>query len=414
MHPIIRCLAPLVVAALVPLGCGGEEPVSTVELPRPLPPATIDQVARSVITQYGDRVAETPDSAAFWLEYGDVCLMNLWPDEAIVAYGEALGTARPLPPETAAKTRWRLAHAHHEVGDHVAADREGVAAIAAIAERTPFPDGWLTVAARRLDQGDLDGADEAMAKSTNAMPMRRAIVSVQLDVQQGRIEDARATVDAMIEGEVAPATASRLAVLVGQVQNDRDLVEAHQDRAANVLVLPDDPILRALGGKAVHVLADLQRCLLWSESLPPRQALQRMRPILGRRPGSASVRMLVADQLRKLKQFEEAKKVLDAVYEDDPPDHEYWSVDALVHLELSRQDDPGLRERARDSIDRAIRINPTLAYGWQIKAFIHEADEQWAFAADAYRKAAELASRPEDAESWNQSADECAVKAEAP
>ena len=414
MHPIIRCLAPLVVAALVPLGCGGEEPASTVELPRPLPPAAIDQVARSVIAQYGDRVAETPDSAAFWLEYGDVCLMNLWPNEAIVAYGEALGSVRPLPPEVAAKTRWRLAHAHHEAGDHVAADREGVAAITAISERTPFPDGWLTVAARRLDQGDLDGADEAMAKSTNAMPMRRAVVSVQLDVQQGRIEDARATVDAMLESEVAPATASRLAVLVGQVQNDRDLVEAHQGRAAPALVLPDDPILRALGGKAVHELADLQRCVLWSESLPPRQALQRMRPILKRRPGSPTVRMMVADQLRKLKQFEEAKKVLDVVYEDDPPDHEYWSVDALVHLELSRQDDPGLRERARDSIERAIRINPTLAYGWQIKAFVHEADEQWAFAADAYRKAAELATRPEDAESWNRSADECAGKAAAP
>ena len=166
----------------------------------------------------------------------------------------------------------------------------------------------------------------------------------------------------MLESEVAPATASRLAVLVGQVQNDRDLVEAHQaGRARPRAPGRSDPAAR---GKAVHELADLQRCVL-SESLPPRQALQAHAtdPQAIRLP---TVRMMVADQLRKLKQFEEAKKVLDVVYEDDPPDHEYRSVDALVHLELSRQDDPSLRERARDSIERAIRINPTLAYGWQI------------------------------------------------
>ena len=259
--------------------------------------------------------------------------MNLWPNEAIVAYGEALGSVRPLP-RGGREDAQRLAHAHHEAGDHVAADREGVAAITAIAERTPFPDGWLTVAARRLDQGDLDGADEAMAKSTNAMPMRRRrLRSSSTSSRDGsRTREPPSTRCSRARSPRRP----RAGWPSSSVRCRTTGISSRPTRAGRARPRAprrSDPA--GVGGKAVHELADLQRCVLWSESLPPRQALQRMRPILKRRPGSPTVRMMVADQLRKLKQFEEAKKVLDVVYEDDPPDHEYWSVDALVHLELS-------------------------------------------------------------------------------
>jgi len=110
--------------------------------------------------------------------------------------------------------------------------------------------------------------------------------------------------------------------------------------------------------------------------------------------------VVVADLMRGLGGYEQAKKVLDVVHEDDPPDHEYWSMDAAVHLELAKAGDAELLDRARASADRAIEINPTLAYGWQIRALIHEMDKDWAAAAEAYRTAAEHAERSEDADRW--------------
>ncbi|MFM1832820.1 MAG: hypothetical protein RLZZ461_1136, partial [Planctomycetota bacterium] len=151
--------------------------------------------------------------------------------------------------------------------------------------------------------------------------------------------------------------------------------------------------------------ADLLRCLAMREAvlrgqLPPQKALEQIAPYVQQRPRLAMLRVIVADLMRGLGGYEEARKVLDVVYEDNPPDHEYWSMDAAIRLTLAKQGQTELLDRARTSADRAIEINPTIAYGWQIRAMIHELDEEWTAAGEAYRQASAHAENPADAERW--------------
>ncbi len=396
-------LAIAVLGGILPIGCGdSSSPSQAANATRPAPPESIDPVARAVIAARAEKVAASPDSRATWMGYGDVCLMNLWPQEAIVSYREALGDASSLDPTLAAKVRWRFARALHDAGDAEAADREAMTALAAIPD---FGDGWVTLASWRLDRGELDAADAAFAKADKAQPIRRAIVSVQLDIQQGRIDAARATVDDLLARGVEDRTINRLAVAVGRAQGDEALVAAHEANAAESLVVTDDSIIAELTPLARFERADLLRGLAIREAvlqgrMPPQRALEQIAPLVQQRPRLAMLRVIVADLLRGLGGYEEARKVLDVVHEDDPPDHEYWSMDAAIRLELARNGQPELLDRARTSADRAIEINPTIAYGWQIRAMIHEADKEWTAAAEAYRTAAEHAERPEDADRW--------------
>lgn len=404
---IRRTLSTAIGAAVLGVGlpgCGeGAAPsTTTAATSRPAPPASLDRVARAIIEARAAKVAETPDSRATWMAYGDVCLMNLWPEEAVVAYRESLADSDTLDPTLAAKVRWRLARALHDAGDAEAADTEATAALAAIPD---FGDGWVTLASWRLDRGELDAADEAMANVGKAQPIRRAIVSVQLDLQQGRTDAARRTVDELLARGVEDRTINRLAVAVGRAQSDDALVAAHEANAAESLVVTDDSIIAELTPLARFERADLLRCLAIREGvlrgqIPPQRALEQIAPYVKQRPRLAMLRVVVADLMRGLGGYEQAKKVLDVVHEDDPPDHEYWSMDAAVHLELAKAGDAELLDRARASADRAIEINPTLAYGWQIRALIHEMDKDWAAAAEAYRTAAEHAERSEDADRW--------------
>ena len=385
-------------------GCGeSSSNVAGVATPRPAPPDAIDPVARAIIGVRAAKVAEKPDSRATWMGYGDVCLANLWPEEAVIAYGESLRDAATLDPVLAAKVRWRLARALHDAGQADAADAEAVAALAAISD---FSDGWVTLASWRLDRGELDAADEAMANAESASPMRRAVVvSVQLDLQQGRTDAARATVDDLLSRGVQDRTINRLAVAVGRAQGDEAFVAAHEANAAESLPMPEDSIIAELSPLARFERADLLRCLAMREAvlrgqLPPQKALEQIAPYVQQRPRLAMLRVIVADLMRGLGGYEEARKVLDVVYEDNPPDHEYWSMDAAIRLALAKQGQTELLDRARTSADRAIEINPTIAYGWQIRAMIHELDEEWTAAAEAYRQASAHAENPADAERW--------------
>lgn len=405
---------PLALAALTGIGgCGdgGSSPVAGIAMPRPEAPEAIDPVARSVIRSKADSLAASPDSSALWMGYGDACLMNLWPEEAVIAYRHALESNTSLDPILAAKVRWRLARALHDTGDAEAADAEAASAIAVIPK---FADGWVTLAGWRLDRGDLDGADAAMNKAEKAQPIRRAIVSVQLDVQQGRLDDARATVDALLARGIEDRTINRLAVVVGRAQNDPLLVAAHEANAAESLVVMDDSIIGELAPLSRHERADLLRCLTIRESMPPREALEQIARFVQQRPRLPMLRVIAADLMRRLGAFEQAREVLQVVYEDDPPDHEYWAMDAAVHLELAKTGTPELLDRARLSADRAIEINPRIAYGWQILALIHEQQGEWTKAAEAYRRAAERAERVEDGDRWRGEAMRCDAEAVQP
>ena len=265
-------------------------------------------------------------------------------------------------------------------------------------ERThPYPAGWVTLADRRLDAGELAGADQALENAEGGNPFRLAIVAVPLDLQQGRLNEARDKVDALLAANPKNAEnpiVCRLAVAVGRAQGDDLLVAVHEDLAAESMDLRPDPLIIEIQSLAVHELADLQRCVNVAETLPPPQALQVVRSIKNRRPRQSMVLTIEANLLRALGRYPQAKSVLDEIHADDPPDHEYWSLDALVHLELARQNAPELLDRARASIARAIDINPGIAYGWHIQALVHEEDARWADAAIAYRKAAETSSDP--------------------
>jgi hypothetical protein len=206
----IGCMVAITTMPFLLGGCGeGSSNVTGVATPRPAPPEAIDPVARAIIEIRAAKVAENPTSRATWMAYGDACLANLWPEEAAIAYEESLQDTASLDPVLAAKVRWRLARALHDAGQADAADAEAVAALAAIPD---FKDGWVTLASWRLDRGELDAADEALAKAESAPPMRRAMVSVQLDLQQGRTDAARATVDDLLTRGVQDRTINRLAV----------------------------------------------------------------------------------------------------------------------------------------------------------------------------------------------------------
>jgi tetratricopeptide (TPR) repeat protein len=298
----------------------------------------------------------------------------------------------------------------HDAGDADAADAEAVTALAAI---PTFGDGWVTLASWRLDRGELDAADEAMARiqaptsgdPLQAQPLRTAIVSVQLDIQQGRLEAARATVDDLLGRGIDDRTINRLAVEIGRAQGNDALVADRESNAVGSLMVSDDSIISELTPLARFERADLIRCLAIREAvlrgqMPPQRALEQIAPYLKQRPRLAMIRVIVADLLRVLQGYEEARQVLDVVYEDEPADHEYWSMDAAIGLELAKQGQVDLLDRARTSADRAIEINPTIAYGWQVRAMIHELDKEWTAAAEAYRTAATHAERTEDSDRW--------------
>lgn len=403
-------VAVLAVAGLVGCGESSVDPAASAVSQRPPAPEVLDRISRGVIKAKATRLAASPESDALWMGYGDACLMNLWPEEAAFAYARALESADSLDPILAATVRWRLARALHESGDHAAADAEATAALNAMAEASngvDFGDGWVTLASWRLDLGDLEGADTALARAKKARPMRRAIVSVQTDIQQDRVDAARATVDEFLGKGVKDRTLNRLAVMVGTAQGDPLLVSMHEANAAESLLVPDDAMIAELHPLARHERADLLRCMAMRESLPPRQALEQIAPYVKQRPRQAMLRVIVADLMRNMGGYAEAKAVLDKVHADDPPDHEYWAIDAIVHLGLVEAGQSELLDRARASAIRAMEINPRLAYGLQIRAMVHEQDGEWTQAAEMYRKAAENAENPEDADRWRGDAMRC-------
>lgn len=383
------------------LGCG-EEPGKTVDrpslpenraeaplLPRPAPPETIDPISMQVIERRADLLLSDPN-ATTWTNYADACLMNLWPAEAVVGYQQAL----TLPDVDVARTRWRLARAHHDLGAFEEADRE---AIATLQLAPDYGLGWVELARRRLDNGDLEEARVALdrADPTKTGPFRHALVSIPLDLQTGRLPEARSTLDVLLV-EKPDRTVNRLAVMVGQATGDQELVARHLPNASQGLMRFDDPWIAQIAPLSRHERADLVRAISMKEQLPPQQALNQVRRMIKDRPELPMLRVVTAGILKDTGRLPQAKIALDAVHHLNPSDHEFWAMDALVHLKLAELGDASLLERARVSSDRAIQINPTIGYGWEIRAMIHEEDAEWLEAAAAFDLAAEQATSEEN------------------
>ncbi|MCP4836979.1 MAG: tetratricopeptide repeat protein [Phycisphaera sp.] len=406
---IVLLAAPLVA---VP-GCGdpkgspnsgtageGIASISIAPLPRPAPPSAIDHISAKIIgRKAGDLSTDAGPTA--WMDYGDACLMNLWPAEAVLAYGRAIG----LPGADIPAIQWRLFRAHQDLGDHEDAES---AAVATLELAPDFEAGWIGLANLRLENGDLEGAEEALGNvpPANRSTVRYAVVSIPLDLQAGRTAEARAAVDALLL-EQPNRTTRRLGVMVGQAMNDRELVDRLLPGASEGLIRIEDPWIAKLSPLARHERADLLRAIRIKETLPPEEALPRVRRLVSERPKLPMLRVVAAGILEDMGRLKQAKAALDSVHEGNPPDHEYWAQDALIHLKLAQAGRDEWMDRARRSSDRAIQINPTIAYGWQIRALVHEHDARWIDAAEAFTLAAEHAETPLDQARWLEEASRC-------
>lgn len=403
----------LAVALLAIPGCGdrtepggsaadaaGASPTAKAPLPRPAPPDAIDRISTAVIARKAQKLS--PESgAAAWMDYGDACLMNLWPAEAVIAYRQALD----LPSADIPAVRWRLSRACLDLGRQDEAESEAVTTL----DLAPgFEAGWIVLAGIRLENGDLEGAEQALEKVApeNRTSLRYGLVAIPLDLQAGRTTKARASVDILLR-ERPDRTVNRLAVMVGQAMNDRELVDRLLPDASEGLPRMEDPWLAKIAPLARHERADLLRAIRIKETLPPEKALPMVRRLVSERPDLPMLRVVAAGILEDMGRLKQAKVALDSVYEQDPPDHEYWAQDGLVHLKLARAGQAEAMNRARSSSDRAIQINPTIAYGWQIRALVHEQDGEWMEAVEAFTLAAEHAETAADRARWLDEASRC-------
>lgn len=377
-------------------------------LPRPEPLTSLDPISRRVISNRAAMVTESPESAIVWAKYGDVCLMNLWLEEAILAYDQAL----KLPEVATSLVLWRRAEALHGLGRFDAADRDASKSLSLPPEHL---EGWVTLAHRRLEQGDIEGSEQALEQAAPGTVdlLRRATVSIPVALQSGRHAEARIMIDELVSERPHPVS-SRLAVNVGNATRDPDLVKSHLANAAEGVRLFEDPWLAELAPLARHEQADLIRAVRIRRSAPPNVALKQIRRIIAQRPQLPMLRVIAADLLKQSEQFADAKIALDAVRDVNPPDHEYWALDALVSLRLANAGREDLREQGRTSSLRAIEINPTIGYGWQIRAFVLEADENHLGASDAFLKAAEHANSAAERIRWTTEAERCRDRANNP
>lgn len=390
-------------------------------LPRPLPPVGIDPISRRVIASVGQELAQAPTSTPTWVKYGNVCLMNLWIDEALDAYRYAL----TRPDVRRPRVLWFLANALWEserFEEAIEIARESLRL------EPGFLEGWVSLATWQLDLGDLEGAARSLerASSDRVDPVRRAVISTDLALQSGRTDEARDIVRDLVVAKPGPY-ASRLAVNVGQATGDATLVAAHEDLAAPKIGRFQDPRMIAIAPLGRHERADLRRAVMLRQKLPPEEALAQVRRLITQRPRLPMLRVIAADCLRDLDRNREAKAALDSVYELDPPDHEYWALDAIVHLNLaqSMRDDPrfagqagepieAMMARARSSSERAVNMNSRIAYGWQFRALVLEADGRWSEAAEAFRRAAELAETERERIDWTEQAARCEAEVGTP
>ncbi len=399
----------------------GKPASSLPSLPRPAPPAGIDPISRRAIGSVGQEIARTPDSTPTWVKYGSVCLMNLWGEEAILAYRHAL----TRPDANRPRVLWFLAHALWESERF----EEAIEAAQESLRLGPgFSEGWVTVATWQLDLGELESAARSLERANAGTidPLRRAVVAAELALQSGRNDEARAVVLDLVETAPGPL-ASRLAVDVGRAVGDANLVGANEELAAAKIGRFEDPRMVAIAPLGRHERADLRRAVRIRQQLPPEQALVQVRRIIVQRPRLPMLRVIAADCLRDLGRDREAKSALDSVYESNPSDHEYWALDAIVHLNLVRsmREDPGfdgetdeaveaMMIRARSSSERAVRINPSIGYGWQFRALVLEADGRWSEAAEAFRRAAEVAETESQRAEWTTEAARCESAAVTP
>ena len=364
--------------------CGPAAP-TTPPLPRPAPDSTLDRIAGGVIRSKAKALVDDAGNSTLWKEYGDACLMNLWPKEAAVAYSHAMNLGQPCG--------MLLAHAQRRLGEN-----EALSTAARFLAKNYNSESCVTLAHWHLEDGDLDKAQSWLGRAKNQKSSRQRIVGVLIHIQNGEFDLARKMLEPMLGGTVQGSTA-QLAAQIARSTGDEALMDRFADVKPAGNLVPRSPLLLALQPLDRTKYADENRAVIMRRSLPPQEATLRLRGLIAQRPEEPFLRAILADVLYRNQQYADAKVELDAVYDQRPTDGEFWIVDSVVHEMLSQfsPKENQLLQRASTSADEGIRLNPTTPAAFIAKAVIAERISDYFTAEQAFRTASEMSKDEKDA-----------------
>ena len=349
-------------------------------LPRQEPDASYDPIAKTLIIEHAVRLQDDPQNMMHWQEYGDVCYMNGWPEEAAIAYEYAANNGRP-------QCKMRLAYCQRELGD-----LNACATAASYLRRALDNEAAVTLAAWHLEDGDLDSASSWIREAGLGYSERRSIVEVQMFLQQGLGREARQALEPLLQKNPRPIVL-QLIQEVGRLNQDEDLISQHPPPGRVEKNLPDEPFLQSIAALGRTPEADVRRAAWIRRNLPRQEALPKIRAILKDRPDNQTLVTYVAEMLLGLGVPRRAKMELDDIRDQDPNLPGYWSIDSAVHhaLAMGSNDPQSLFEHAMASGEKAIKINPDFDGGHIGLAMACEGLQLFDRAAQSWSKASELA-----------------------
>ena len=349
-------------------------------LPRQEPDASYDPIARTLIIKHAVRLQDNPRNVIHWQDYGDVCFMNGWPEEAAIAYEYAASNGRP-------QCKMRLAYCQRELGDLNACDTA-----ASYLRRALDNEAAVTLAAWHLEDGDMDSASSWIREAGLGYSERRSIVEVQMFLQQGLGHEARQALEPLLKKNPRPIVL-QLIQEVGRLNQDEDLSSQYPPPGHVETNLPDEPFLQSIAALGRTPEGDVRRAAWIRRNLPRQEALPKIRAILKDRPDNQTLVTYVAEMLLTLGVPRRAKMELDRIRDQEPNLPGYWSIDSAVHHALSMTaDDPqSLLEHAMTSGEKAIQINPDFDGGHIGLAMAREGLQLFDKAAQSWSKASELA-----------------------
>ncbi len=362
--------------------CGPQDPTGPT-VPRPEPDASLDRIAAQVIRSKAKLLVESDHSPLLWKDYGDACLMNQWPEEAIVAYTKALSLGQPCG--------MHLAHAQRRIGN-----TEAFQTAIEFLQTNHDSECCVTLAHWYLEDGELDQAEKWIGMADDVRSSRRAAVSILLEIQRGHFESARAILDPFLQSGL-PEHIAPLATQIARSTGDQELLERFDSIRPAGSVVPKGPLLLKIQPLDRTKNADNNRALLIRKSYPPRESIPRIRALIEQRPKNAFLRSILADVFYRNQQIAEAKATLDPVFADQPQDSEFWFIDSVVHEKLAQSaiNPAALLDRAEASAAEAIRLNPTVPESFMAAAQAAESRGDYLSAERGWRKAAELSQNPQ-------------------
>lgn len=365
-------------------------------LPRQEPDASYDPIAKTLIIKHAVRLQDNPRNVMHWQDYGDVCFMNGWPEEAAIAYEYAASNGRP-------QCKMRLAYCQRELGDLNACDTA-----ASYLRRALDNEAAVTLAAWHLEDGDLDSASSWIRESGLDYSERRSIVEVRMFLQQGMGPEARQALEPLLQKNPRPVVL-QLIQEVGRLNQDEGLCNQYPPPGRVEKNLPDEPFLQSIAALGRTPEADVRRAAWIRRNLPRQEALPKIRAILKDRPNNQTLVTYVAEMLLGLGVPRRAKMELDQIRDQEPNLPGYWSIDSAVHHALSMAaDDPqSLLEHAMASGEKAIKINPDFDGGHIGLAMACEALQLFDRAAQSWSKASQLAATRQRSERLNINALRC-------